>query len=166
VPEAVAIVSVLSTAIVAVAVPFINAKLETKRFRLQVAANRADELRDVLEDVASRAISCHQTLISIRTAVEREPPKAKERLEAGRQAYIDLWESEARVGVRLGTESPVYRTYSELVSALQVLAFASMPDEADQPGSDDRSQAASVRAGKAMKAFLHAAAARVNELPA
>ena len=131
--SAIAIVSIVSGATVAIVVPVVSARLERNRLRWQARSARIDELRDVL-DAGLQAMSLvrggleaaltgMEGLDGVReTEVrEREMWFAQERREEGGAALPPMRKECNRLAVRLGLRHEVVRAY---VSGLNALANA------------------------------------------
>jgi hypothetical protein len=77
----VAIISVLSTALVAIAIPFINARLERRRLAWQSKQAQVDELRRFLDDATLRIQEATVVLWEILDVpFPQGPPRTMERL--------------------------------------------------------------------------------------
>jgi hypothetical protein len=102
VADPVAIASVVSTASVAIAVPFITSRLEQKRLRYRATGERLSELRGLLDDAA---VHLTQALASLH---DLEQTSQEERREAAGEQLVQLndqvFRDNIRLSMRLGRE--------------------------------------------------------------
>jgi hypothetical protein len=123
VAEAVAIVSVVSGAVVAVGVPFINARLERAKVIAQAEGARLDELRSVLDGAAVSLGVARSTIADFieATAREAEPwsPPAVDAVDKAQLALRELGLWRRRLAIGLGPDSPTYIAYADFVDAFR-----------------------------------------------
>ena len=140
--NAVAIISVVSTAIVAVTVPFISARLERGRLAWQSKQRQLDELRRLLDAAMLRIQEATVVLDEILDVpFPQGPPRTMDRLVTMERsalseddlsrigAFTDRYErrfqeitqDQTRINLRLGPDDSVTRAHSE--ATRQLLAF-------------------------------------------
>jgi hypothetical protein len=144
--EAIALVSVASGATVAVAVPYINARLERSKLRAQSHAARLDELRATLDEavialssaqsaseVAERSVEAaqHSRATASRRAV------ATQEIDALRAATDRVERDAQLLGVRLGAASDPVRAYESARRALRDIEHELDDILAAGPASDE-----------------------------
>ena len=115
--DPVAIASVVSTATVAIAVPFIGAQLERRRLHSQARAERLSELRILLDD---SAVHLSQALWGLHELEQDFKPKHREVVadhvvELADQVYRD----NVRLSLRLGREHPIFLAHDKARRTLQ-----------------------------------------------
>jgi acyl-CoA reductase-like NAD-dependent aldehyde dehydrogenase len=118
VADAVAIISVLSSAAVAISVPFINAWLERQRLRYQTSQERFAELRTLLDQSAERLTETQTVLVELLSQGLGKPTRregAKQRLT---ELAIEVFQDNARLALRLGGDHRIYQAHSEAMSVL------------------------------------------------
>jgi type II secretory pathway pseudopilin PulG len=76
---AIAIISVVATAVVAIVVPFINARLEQQRLQYQATQERFSELRTLLDEAAQRLTEAQTVIVELITRSGGSPPKQSAR---------------------------------------------------------------------------------------
>jgi hypothetical protein len=113
---ALAIVSVVSGAAVAIVVPWITSALERRRLRQQVAESRIDELRAVLDEAAI-ALGRARSALPTWEVLAQEPDMVGALAES-RRAIEAVGAQTERIAVRLGERSEVFSGYNEAQSAL------------------------------------------------
>jgi type II secretory pathway pseudopilin PulG len=116
--EAIAIVSILAGAAVAIVVPFIGARLERSRLKEQGREARTAELQTVLEGAAQHLYEAWTILYEVDDEARRDLPRPKwsdQRLRklAGRLTdHVDKLSLDSiRITVRRSKESPVSGAY-------------------------------------------------------
>jgi hypothetical protein len=138
----VAIISVLSTAAVAIAVPFINARLERRRLAWQSKQAQLDDLRRLLDDANLRIQEATGVLWEILDVpFPQGPPRTMDRLatmerstfsedELSRigvladryeRTFQEITQDGTRLDLRLGPDDSVTRAHAEVTR--QLLAF-------------------------------------------
>jgi hypothetical protein len=138
----VAIISVLSTAVVAVAIPFINARLERRRLAWQSKQAQVDELRRFLDDATLRIQEATVVLWEILDVpFPQGPPRTMERLATMERStfsedelsrigaladryerkFQEITQDKTRLDLRLGPDDSVTRAHAEVTR--QLLAF-------------------------------------------
>jgi hypothetical protein len=115
--DPVAIASVVSTASVAITVPFIGAQLERRRLRYQARSERLLELRTLLDD---SAVHLSQAVWGLHELEQDFKPKHREVvadqvLELADQVYRD----NVRLSLRLGREHPIFVAHDKARTTLQ-----------------------------------------------
>lgn len=126
--DAIAIASVIATATVAIALPFINARTDRVRIRGQLQNERFDELRSVL-DLAALALSrADGALGSAELAIEKsqaanagttDETAAQMALNDAEQSVYEASEQQVRTSIRLGPEAELTITYIDAIKALE-----------------------------------------------
>lgn len=147
--DAVAIASVGASAVVALGVPFVSARLDRGRMLLQERRGALDELRGVLDEAALAMSHARASLEDLELAAERaqapsstrEDADAAERAAAAASAALRaVADQEARSAVRLGSAASATLAYTSAAAALRdelaVLASAIVggPSSADPEG--------------------------------
>jgi hypothetical protein len=113
--DAVAIVSIVSGATVAIAVPFINAMLERRRLRWQSEKARFDELRALLDAAIVHAYEAWTVVYEWEQVEGQKDPQSAEwspeRLRALASSmtakFDEVQRDQFRIDVRLPTGSPI-----------------------------------------------------------
>jgi hypothetical protein len=168
---AIAIVSVVSSAVVAVVVALLASRGETARLELQISAERLDELRGVLDEAAS-ALS--GALLAMNSIVSRldfpdqrggDPRTVDELYSEFEDQYWAAARQRERIALRLGPHAELVETYGTAIDAFHAL-FAAWEDRRsdilwDGPPSASANRAAA-DAGSAYSALLELAAAMVG----
>ena len=104
-----ALVSVIATAAVAIAVPFINAQLEEKRMTLRRREARLDEVRQLLDGALQHLVSADSILVDIQRESLKEPSASEwspTRLRQLGEQLTVVTEQCAEDGNRLGVRIP------------------------------------------------------------
>src|SRR4051794_39467956 len=118
----IALVSVLTSATVAICVPLLTARLEAGRSASQLRAARLDELRGVADAASVALVKAEQALLAAELAVERAQARAAPHAarDAARTAVADgagavqaVRQALHRTAVRLGWSSSVTRPYAD-----------------------------------------------------
>jgi hypothetical protein len=121
VADAVAIVSIVSGATVAIAVPFINAVLERQRLQWQGNQSRLDELRTVVDATLGEMVRANELLYDLASPgysrAPDAPPKRELALELT-QRYESVKTLGTRIGLRVGSEDPIARAHGKVLSIL------------------------------------------------
>jgi hypothetical protein len=138
----VAIISVLSTAVVAITIPFINARLERRRLAWQSKQAQVDELRRFLDDATLRIQEATVVLWEILDVpFPQGPPRTMERLATMERStfsedelsrigaladryerkFQEITQDKTRLDLRLGPDDSVTRAHAEVTR--QLLAF-------------------------------------------
>ena len=120
--DAVAIVSIVSGAAVALGAPLIASRGERKRVRLQVNEARLDELRGVMDSASIAIVEADLALddllaqapVSDDDEHDPWPPTTKELGDVLVARVRDVWRHEKKLAVRLGPEAQTYRSYRVL----------------------------------------------------
>jgi hypothetical protein len=111
VADPVAIVSVVTSGTVAVAVPFINERLTRRRLVFESEQRRYDDLRALLDATLGRM---HEALANLHDLGE---PHTGEELRATWSAFTvktdEIFRDQLRLAMRLGDEDPVTRAHDE-----------------------------------------------------
>ncbi len=99
------------TGAVALGTPLINGLLAARQSKHTARSGRLDELRSVLDDAALP--SCSSWTRCRGQGTLRVVPQRRSRhgLALVKSALMRVWEQEARIGVRLGVESEVFKAY-------------------------------------------------------
>jgi hypothetical protein len=125
VAEAIAIVSIVSGAAVAVLVPFVNARLERSRLMEKKRDVRVDELRGLLDDALQHLYVAGTILYEIQEEAARELPRPdwseKRLLQLGEQLteQSDVVNQDAlRIRLRTPEGAAIFAAYQEAVSAI------------------------------------------------
>jgi len=114
VATAVAIISVVATAAVAIAVPFINTWLERQRMRYESSQERFGELRTLIDEAAQRFTDAQTVIVELMTiSVGSQKAGAADRLTKLAKA---VFRDNTRLALRLGGEHRVYRAHIEAMS--------------------------------------------------
>ena len=125
----VAIASVVSSASVAIAVPFITARNERKRYELQSLDARRDELRDLLDSSIQHLFKGYDILYAIaREHTEQRAGRSSvERLQAlGQQLQDETWliaQHGLRVGLRVPADARLAAKQTEVNQIFLQYAF-------------------------------------------
>jgi hypothetical protein len=144
--DAVALVSIASSAAVALGVPLINARLEQRRLRFQRDLNQLDELRSVIDETATELENSLRQARVVEFAVEAQQSPCADGSEAdtvaASLAALDncrahLAQMSQRLAVRLGPDhrlvSDAHDAQRRLDSAYEILSSAAEGG----PASDD-----------------------------
>jgi hypothetical protein len=140
--NAVAIISVVSTAVVAIAVPLISARLERRRLAWQSRQAQLDELRRLLDDATLRIQEATVVLWEILDVpFPQGPPRTMQRLATMERStfsegalsriggladryehkFQEITQDETRLSLRLGPDDSVTKAHAE--GTRQLLAF-------------------------------------------
>ncbi len=123
----IAIISIVATATVAIAVPIINARAERIRLRGQLQNDRLDELRAVLDSAALALSRADELLVTAELAVESsqaadavetEVQIAEAALSQVDQALREVSNQKVRVSIRVGHQAQIVTTYGQAFDAL------------------------------------------------
>jgi hypothetical protein len=120
VADTVAIVSVASSATVAVAVPFIGAQLERRRLNYQVTQERFGELRTQLDQSAEHMIDGVGVLATI-AGWRPDAPRDEMPVDRLGELAIVIFQDNTRLGLRLGYDHGIVMTHSD---AMQIFLEA------------------------------------------
>jgi hypothetical protein len=145
VADAVAIVSVVSGATVAIVVPFVNSMLERQRLRWQGNQARLDELRSIVDSSLAEMVRVHDLLWDLAELADspESGPTAKERraalAEELTRAYGAVKTLGTRIGLRLGNEDAVAVAHDNVevivaqaeIAAARPLQRGEVPDAAE-----------------------------------
>jgi hypothetical protein len=130
VAEAIAIVSIVSGAAVAVLVPFVNARLERARLTQQSRDARVDELRGLLDEALQHLYVLGTILYEINEERPRELPRpewSEKRLQALGQRLTDQTDIVMKDGLRISLRTPqgaaIYAAHREAVDAMLQYEF-------------------------------------------
>jgi hypothetical protein len=116
-PDPVAIVSVVSSATVAVAVPFIGARLERQRLRYQQSQERFAELRAQLDVAAEHLTEGVGTIVELISATNGLVTQDDLSHRITELAHT-LFQDNTRLALRLGAESEVCLAHNQAMSGL------------------------------------------------
>jgi hypothetical protein len=116
VTAAVAIISVVSTAVVAISVPFINAWLERQRLRYQGTQERFAELRTLLDEAAQRLTEGHTVLVQLISAAAGKSGKGVENRLT--ELAVEVFEDNTRLALRLGGGHRLHQAHAEAMGTL------------------------------------------------
>jgi hypothetical protein len=175
--DTVAIISVVSSATVAVTVPFINALLERTRFRWQSGEVTVAEFRALLDStllLMHKAFALHaEALDTIGNARDEPalPDEVSKQLREVREAFSstadELYRDGLRLSLRLAVEAPVVKAHQDAVSYFQAaageLALFVVDKERERAGKGSglsqsyRFSETHDRLGESMRAFMDAA---------
>ena len=125
--DAVGIVSVISTATVAIAVPYLTARVQRRDRVLARDQAAFDEIRQTLDTGGIALTEALLVLDGVAERVRRDlPPRSDAEAEVeDRKVTDEMWRCETRLGIRLGTNSACYLEY---LSAAQIIHAALRPD--------------------------------------
>ena len=122
--EIVAIISVVGTAAVALATPWMTHRFGLLRFMLETGKAREDELREHLDQAAIRLTEARTAVVSAMQSVRRADAQHAQAIAI--QAYDtlnaqleQLRKNVDRLGVRLGSSSPITISYSDAAVCIQ-----------------------------------------------
>jgi hypothetical protein len=117
----IALVSVLTSATVAICVPLLTTRIEARRWIRQIRVSRLDELRAVADSASVALAEAENVLLSTELAVERARARAATpaaeaaataAVEQAAEATEAVQRALHRTAVRLGWRSPVTQLYA------------------------------------------------------
>jgi hypothetical protein len=115
--DPVAIASIISTASVAIAVPFVGAQLERRRLLSQAQGERLSELRTLLDDAA---VHLTQALWDLHDLEQDFKPKQRSAATAKVLDSADaVFRDNVRLSLRLGREHPLFLGHDKARRTLQ-----------------------------------------------
>lgn len=129
VAEPIAIISIVSGAVVAITVPLISSALERRRLRSQLAESRIDELRVVLDEAAI-ALDRARTGLPTWEVLGQEQRNHVAAYADLRVALAAVGAQAERIAVRLGESSPLFTSYEHARVALTRLHHGLIAEEA------------------------------------
>jgi hypothetical protein len=157
-----ATVSVIVSGLVALGVPLLVQRVESDRRKDDARHERYDELRSVLDEASAKLMHVWQLQPAPEDFEDQPDYEAvKPKLPAMRVGLLECWKQQARIAMRTGTDSDVYKTYAVAHNAMgEVLtwwrhAVAEEPQKTDLAVLFDR-------ASKALGKYFDAAAAYVG----
>jgi hypothetical protein len=106
----VAVISVVVTGAVALGTPLINGLLAASQNERAARSDRLDELRSVLDDAATALLRFTDSIPQVEDT-PGGPFSLVHLLPRMKSALTNISEQEARIGVRLGVESEVFKAY-------------------------------------------------------
>ena len=116
--NAVAIISILSTAVVAIIIPFISARLERQRLRFQATQERFAELRTLLDQACQR-LTEGQTVLARLIAERLDKSSHEERPEERiTELAVEVFQDNTRLALRLGGGHSLHQAHTEAMSVL------------------------------------------------
>jgi hypothetical protein len=116
----VALISVISSAVVALGVVLITGRFEATRARWQVAVSRLDELRGVLDDAASHADAALYEANGVWSLLEqdRAEPDPKSVLARFERQMNAAGSDRLRIALRVGERSELFMLYDDVLKPL------------------------------------------------
>lgn len=138
--DSIAIISVVSGAVVAVTVPLISSALERLRLRSQLRESRIDELRAVLDQAAIALDEARAGLPTWEVLAQEQRSQVAAYADS-RKALSAVGAQGERIAVRLGEYSPLFTSYEHARAALGRLHHRLIAEEAlgKIPGIDETS---------------------------
>lgn len=151
----VAIVGLLTTGTVGLAAPLITRRAERERFEREIRQSKLEELRAVADEAALELLRAHDLLVEARIAVRNWAAATTDAAERGEPPPDDvdplravaafgdnnaeMLKTRMRLGLRLGSEDPIFLAYT---SAAEVLQHAAVVINSIDLNSMDDSRAA------------------------
>jgi hypothetical protein len=120
--EAIALASVISGALVAILVPLITSRLESKRVLLQVTEARLDELRTILEQAAVAVQLAKKTAeAAMKPIQEDREPASSESIAQLDYAIGAVTAFSPKIAIRLSRFHDVHFNYALLVDDFELI---------------------------------------------
>lgn len=129
--DAVAIVSIVSGAVVGLGVPLISARNERGRILLQAEHARLDELTVVLDRAADAVAGARIALVKVLDELYAGHRGSQVTCVAEYRTTVDdVWAMSRKLAVRLGVDDPITDAYRSAALTLSEAPFIALEDDA------------------------------------